>query len=143
ELDTHSTLMISAPGMGSRGKKTRALTEFVDIYPTLCDLCGLEKPEHLEGTSFAPLLENPDRPWKKAAFSQYPRGDVMGYSMRTDRYRYTEWQKIKSHELVATELYDHQTDPDENVNVAGDPENAELVKSLNGMLREGYEGARP
>ncbi|MCA9416501.1 MAG: sulfatase, partial [Candidatus Omnitrophica bacterium] len=143
ELDTHSTLMISAPGMASRGKKTRALTEFVDIYPTLCDLCGLEKPEHLEGTSFAPLLENPDRPWKKAAFSQYPRGDVMGYSMRTDRYRYTEWQKIKSHELVATELYDHQTDPDENVNVAGDPENAELVKSLNGMLREGYEGARP
>jgi len=75
--------------------------EFVDIYPTLCELYGLDQPKHLEGTSTVPLLDNPGQPWKRAAFSQYPGGEVMGYSMRTNRYRYTEWRNLKSGDVKA------------------------------------------
>ncbi|MCX5659742.1 MAG: sulfatase [Planctomycetota bacterium] len=147
EMDTRSTLIVAAPGQasaGTPGKHTTALTEFVDIYPTLCELSGLPLPQHLEGTSFAPLLETPDRAWKQAAFSQYPRGGgVMGYSMRTDRYRYTQWQEQKSHKVVARELYDHQLDPEENRNVADDPANAKLVAQLGAQLNEGWRKALP
>ena len=83
-----------------------------------------------------------DRLWKTAAFSQYPRRKVMGHSMRTDRYRYTEWAAA-GQPPVAVEFYDHQADPQENVNVADKPENAELVKELSRMLDAGWEAALP
>lgn len=143
ETATHSPLIVRSPGQKAPGRKTRALTEFVDIYPSLCDLCGLPKPEHLEGYSFAPLMDDPDQPWKKAAFSQYPRGRAMGYSMRTDRYRYTEWIHRKTGEVVARELYDHEADPGENVNVAVLPENRGLVGKLSEMLHAGWRAALP
>ena len=143
ELDTHVPMIISAPGMNSSGKRTRALTEFVDIYPTLCELCGLEQPKHLEGTSMVPLLNNPDQPWKKAAFSQFPKGQTMGYSMRTDKHRYTEWRDLKSSTVKARELYDHQKDPRENTNIARDIENQELITTLAKMLNDGYRAAQP
>ncbi|WP_390621706.1 sulfatase [Roseiconus nitratireducens] len=72
EIATRVPLMIWTPEMKTRGAKTEALVELVDIFPTLCELAGLSKPEHLEGHSFAPLLDDPHKPWKKAAFSQYP-----------------------------------------------------------------------
>lgn len=148
EWDTHSALILRVPAMKAVGRRTKALTEFVDIYPTLCELCGLELPSHLEGTSMAPLLDDPDRRWKKAVFSQYPHTNplaakTMGYSMRTDRYRYTEWQDIETGKVAERELFDHQTDPDENKNIAADPENRELVERLDHMLRQGYKAARP
>lgn len=143
ELDTHAPLMISAPNMKARGKKTKALTEFVDIYPTLCELAGIELPKHLQGTSMVPLLNDPGRPWKKAAFSQFPRGKIMGYSMRTDRYRYTEWRVIENGKVEARELYDHQIDTDENTNVVDKPENRELVAQLAKVLKDGYRSAIP
>ena len=95
----------------------------MDIYPTLVDLAGLPLPEHLEGTSFAPVVEQPDRAWKTAAFSQYPRGRVMGYSMRTDRYHLVRWVKRgePQADAEAVELYDHDKDPQETVNIATDP----------------------
>lgn len=135
ENDTYAPLIVVAPGMKAKGQHTRALVEFVDIYPTLADLAGLPSPAHLEGTSFKPLLDDPQRPWKSAAFSQYPRTyqgrRLMGYSMRTDRYRFTRWLDRDDHsKAVAVELYDHQTDPQENVNIANDPANAELVSRL-------------
>ncbi|NLE39402.1 MAG: sulfatase, partial [Pirellulaceae bacterium] len=139
EIATRVPMIISAPGQSHAGVKTDALSEFVDIYPTLCELCGLPTPEHLEGTSLVPVMNSPDRTWKNAAFSQYPRpGNFplesriqhMGYSMRTDRYRYTQWRDWKTGEVVARELYDYQDDPEGNVNVADDPKNAELVKQL-------------
>ena len=120
----------------------------MDIYPTLSDLAGLSLPAHLEGASFRPVLDNVDRPWKHAVFSQYPRPAagkrLMGYTMRTDRYRFTSWMDRNDHSKVdAVELYDHQTDPQENSNVAKDPRNAALVKELQAMLNAGWKAAIP
>ena len=143
EVDARAPMIISVPGMKNADKRTYALTEFVDMYPTLCDLCGLPIPEHLEGLSFAPLLEKPDLPWKKAAFSQYPRGHVMGRTMRTERYRYTEWRERKSGEVKARELYDHQRDSQENVNVIHRPEYAEEIKKLEVTMKQGWRSAFP
>jgi arylsulfatase A-like enzyme len=142
ELDANAPLIVSAPGQKAAGKKSPGLTEFVDIYPTLCEWCGLALPDHLEGTSFAPLLDDPGKPWKKAAFSQYPRGKVMGYTMRTDRYRFTRWQNPDGSALAA-ELYDHQQDAKENANLAGLPENAKLVEELTAQLKAGWKSTRP
>lgn len=143
EVAARAPLIISAPGQKHAGAATDALAEFVDIYPTLCELCGLPLPEGLEGTSLVPVMQDPDRPWKSAAFSQYPRGQVMGYSMRTDRYRYTEWLPKGGGEPVARELYDHQEDPQENVNLAGRPEHEHLVQQLSRQLHAGWQAALP
>ncbi len=135
ENDTRAPLVCAAPKQKTIGHHTAALVEFVDIFPTLCELAGLPLPEHLEGDSFAALLDNPELPGEPTAVSQYPRGNVMGYSMRTDRYRFTLWQKRqKDHETVAVELYDHRLDPGENVNIAADPANAALVETLTAQL---------
>lgn len=143
ETSTRSLLMICVPGQQARGQKTDALVEFVDIYPTLCQLAGMPLTPGLEGSSFASLLQDPKRPWKKAAFSQYPRGKLMGYAMRTDRYRYVEWIDTPSRKVEGRELYDHQNDPDENVNLAGRPEQAATVKQLTTMLEAGWKAAQP
>jgi hypothetical protein len=92
-----------------------------------------------------PLIADPDRAWKAAAFSQYPRqnGRVMGYTMRTQRYRYTEWLDRGTREVLARELYDHQEDPLENVNRAVDAASAEQVQALAEQLRCGWRGATP
>ena len=151
ENDVNAPLILSVPGMKKPGVHSSALVEFVDVYPTLSELAGLPLPSHLEGTSFKPLLENPSRPWKTAAFSQYPRSheathkeDLMGCSMRTDRYRFTVWVDEKDHSKIdAVELYDHQADPQENVNIAKKPENADLVKQLMSQWKKGWQGAKP
>ncbi len=144
ENDVNAPLILSAPGMKAAGTHSDALVEFVDIYPTLCELAGLSLPNHLEGMSLKPLLDDPKRAWKSAAFSQYPRNEWMGYSMRTDRYRFTAWVDAKDHWKVdATELYDHQNDPQENHNIAAKPENAALVKELTAKLNAGWKAARP
>ena len=143
ENDTNAPLLLSVPGMKNAGKHTDALVEFVDIYPTLSELAGMPLPSHLEGTSFKPVLDDPKRPWKPAAFSQYPRQHLMGYSMRTDRYRFTVWVDRKDHSKIdSTELYDHQTDPQENTNIAKLPANADLVKRLMEQWRKGWQGAK-
>lgn len=126
---TRAPLIVAAPGMKAAGQTTDALVEFVDIYPTLAELAGLPVPDGLEGTSFAPLLNDRAKPWKGSAISEYPKGGHRGTAMRTDRYRYVEWRD-KSGQLADRELYDHQTDPQENQNVAGKPENAELIERL-------------
>jgi arylsulfatase A-like enzyme len=147
EQATRVPLIISTPGQKTAGRKSGALTEFVDIYPTLCELCGVPLPTGLEGVSFAPLLANPDRPWKKAAFSQFPRmipgvGNGMGHSLRTDRFRYTEWT-VKGKDFRAAELYDYETDPQETVNLAADPKHKATVDKLSALLHEGWRAARP
>jgi arylsulfatase A-like enzyme len=152
-----------APGEVAPGEVSDALVEFVDIYPTLAELCGLPLPGHLEGTSFAPLADDPDRAWKSAAFSEYPRYSgktgLMGYSMRTDRYRLTVWKtwprRLSKKKWIpvenadgatwgkteGVELYDHRRDPAENVNLAALPENRKLVEELTAKLEAGWQAA--
>ncbi len=148
ETSTHAPLIIRTPGQ--KPGRSKALVEFVDIYPTLSDLCGLPLDDGLEGCSFAPLIQDPDRQWKSAAFSQYQRvipgyGQVargMGYSMRTDRYRFTEWL-VPGTDFRAYELYDHRTDPDENINLAVAVEHKQLVDELKEKLHAGWKAALP
>lgn len=147
ERDANAPLILSVPGRSTAGRVSDALVEFVDLYPTLADLCGLPLPEGLEGSSLAPLLDDPDRPWKAAAFSQYPRnipgkGRAMGYAMRTDRHRFVAWT-LPDGTVDAFELYDHQGDPHEDRNLAADPAHADLVARLAAQLREGWRAARP
>ena len=152
ETSTHTMLMISVPGQKTRGQKTEALVEFVDIYPTLSELAGLPLPPSLEGVSAVPLLTAPDRPWKPAVFSQFLRAGrwaapdgraYMGYSLLTDRYHYVLWIDWVTKAEVARELYDRQVDPDENTNLAGRPEHAALLEGLEAQRRSGWIHALP
>jgi len=148
ERATRAALVASVPGQKAPGKPCDELVEFADIYPTIAASCGLPKPDGLEGHSFAPLLDDSKQPWKAAAFSQYPRGGkdtgpLMGYAVRTDRYRYVEWRKKDTTEVVARELYDHKTDPDENVNVAGDTANKAVIDEHAKRLAAGWKANAP
>lgn len=152
DIDTHVPLIISAPTIKARGKQCNRLVEFVDIYPTLCELAGLPIPSELEGTSAVPLLKDPSLPWKKAVFSQFLRegiwkapdgNEYMGYSIRTERYRYVEWINWDTKQFVANELYDHKFDAAENMNIAGKPENTDIVKDLSTQLKAGWREALP
>ena len=134
EVALHSPLIVSFPGQSLPGAKTNALVELVDIYPTLCDLCQLPIPSELEGISMVPVMEEPARPWKTAAFSQVDINTA--YSIRTERYRYTERKETR-------ELYDYHADPDGTMNIAHLPENAELVEHLSKRLRAGWQAALP
>jgi iduronate 2-sulfatase len=147
ENDTHAPLMISLPSAKNAGSSNAALVEFVDIYPTLAELCGLTLPKHLEGMSLVPLLNNKVKAVKNAAFSQYHRisnkQKLMGYTMRTERYRFTRWVHRDDHSKVdSLELYDEQTDPQENVNIAKDPKNAALITKLTEQWMNGWRGAK-
>jgi arylsulfatase A-like enzyme len=147
EAATRAPLIVSVPGQKGVGRKSAALTESVDLYPSLCEICELPRPAGLEGSSVVPLFEDPDRLWKRAVFSQSPReipgvGPGMGYSIRTSRYRYTEWTG-EENPFRAAELYDYQADPLEQRNVANRPENISLVNGLAGMLHEGWRASLP
>jgi arylsulfatase A-like enzyme len=118
------------------------------MFPTLTELAGVPMPDYLEGTSMVPLLSTPERPWKKAAFSQFPRGlKLEGYAMRTERHRYVEWWNKERDgarvDVAAIELYDCAEDPMETTNVAGLPENKERVAQLSAQLEAGWRSALP
>ncbi len=131
ELDTRVPLVIRVPGMQEAGKPTRALAELVDLYPTLAELAKLPIPGDLEGTSLASVIANPDSASQEFAISQFPRGKKMGYSLRTDRWRYTEW--VEGGQVIAQELYDHESDDSPEVqNVAAS--NVQLVSQLSDQL---------
>jgi arylsulfatase A-like enzyme len=143
ELAARVPLIVRAPGRKAVGANS-ALVEFVDVYPSLCDLAGLPLPSHMEGTSFVPLLEAPDTPWKSAAFTQVVHGAATGRSLRTDRYRFTRWHPTNAPtETIALELYDYLESPVEVENIATRPENAELVKDLGASLEAGWRAALP
>jgi arylsulfatase A-like enzyme len=147
EISTRSPLIVRAPGFRPRPSRTDALVEFVDIFPTLCELTGLPLPEGIEGTSLKPLFETPGRPWKRAAFSYISRnvegaGFTIGHAMRTDRYRFVEWINGNG-SLREHELYDHEIDPGETRNIAGRPDQAAIVRALTAQLRAGWRAAGP
>ena len=156
DIDVRVPLMIRLPKHPAAGSKTKSLVELVDLYPTVCDAAGIPIPSDMEGTSLKPLMSEPNRKWKSAAFSQFHRapnitpdkGRYMGLSMVTERYHYVEWRtwdhiKGVAGELKATELYDHSTDPDENVNVSGNEENKQVIADLAVQLERGWKAAKP
>jgi arylsulfatase A-like enzyme len=150
---TNTLLLCAVPNQKTAGRATKGIVEFVDIYPTLVELCGLPQPKDglpLEGQSFAPLLESPDRPWKTAAFSEYPKGglvasgqrvQMIGRAMATVRYRYVEWTNTTTGAIEARELYDHQADPKENQNIAPTAD-ASLLDSLSQQMKGYWQAAR-
>jgi len=131
-------LIIFAPGMKAKGASTSRLSELVDLYPTLADLCGLPAPKNLAGRSVRPSLDDPTAPGKPAAITQVFRRrgrrqkapSFMGYTIRTERWRYTEWDQGRK----GAELYDHATDPQEFRNLAGDPRFAETLAEMKTLL---------
>ena len=188
EIATRVPMMIWTPDMPAktRGKKTKALVELIDMYPTLCELAGLNLPNHLEGHSFAPLIDELNQPWKKAAFTQYPNpalrewaanpltssmretyfgplieavekriidqqkekwnraffeNHLMGYAMRTDQYRLVLWKDRRNADKkpIYIELYDHEADPEETVNIAA--QEPELVSVLIDQFDAGWEAS--
>ncbi|MCB1208606.1 MAG: sulfatase [Verrucomicrobiales bacterium] len=145
ELGTHVPLLVCLPHQKTAGRRSKELVEFVDIYPTLAELCGLSMPDHLEGSSFVPLLYKPEQAWKKAVFSQYQRpgkDKFMGRSVRTKDWRYTEWVNGKG-EPAGVELYDEVNDPHENTNVAGEAASTSIVLELKAQLQSGWTAALP
>ena len=138
EVALRSPMIICVPG--HQPNETDALTELVDIYPTLCEACQIPVPSQLEGFSLMPVIDTPSRPWKTATFSQLKRGTTHGRSIRTAQYRYTEWG---NNGIKGKELYDYLADPDETVNIANLTENAELVTDLSKRLHAGRQDALP
>ncbi len=147
-LDEESTrvpLIVRLPGERQAAEVTGGLVELVDLYPTLVELCNLPNPAHeLEGTSFRPLLDDPDRPWKSAAFSESKREGFHGRTLRTQRYRYTEWAPLEATEAeTERELYDLEEDPFEYENLALDPGRRTVVEELSRRLHAGWRAALP
>jgi iduronate 2-sulfatase len=133
ENATRVPLIISVPG-GKKGKVSSRTVELLDIYPTLAELCGLDPKQNLQGRSLTALLQNPAAKWDKPAYSQVRRETLMGRSVRTERYRYTEWDNGKA----GIELYDHQKDPDEFTNIIKSDPDHPVVKALAGLLKKGF-----
>ena len=132
EAAARMPLIVAAPVAKARGKGCPRTVELLDLYPTLADLCGLANvPANLQGKSLRPLLDNPAAKWDRPAVSQMqrPAQKQMGYSIRTERYRYTEWVG------GAEELYDYQADPKEVQNLAKSDRHAKLKTNLQTRLQ--------
>ncbi len=162
EQATHAPLIISAPWI--KPSVSKSMTEFVDIFPTLCDLASIPIPTHLDGKSLVTVMKNPDLKVKAYSTSQYPRagldaetgrlgyadGKCMGYSIRTNRYRYTIWMKdnfrtnraFDQKLVVAVEMYDYQKDPDETINVVDEKSYSNVAKGMKANMLEYFENQR-
>jgi arylsulfatase A-like enzyme len=134
-------LIVRLPDGRRAGEVTTGLVELVDLYPTLTDLANLPDPAHeLEGTSFRPLLENPDLPWKSAVFSESRLEGYHGRTLRTKRYRYTEWTPLPQTDgETERELYAVVEDPFEHDNLAEDPAHRNTVDALSRRLQAGWQ----
>jgi arylsulfatase A-like enzyme len=136
-------LLIAAPGISHAGSVVESPVSQVDLYPTLMELCGLEGPAGLPGQSLVPLLRNPAAPGRGWALTQVNRRsqgrDYFGYSLRTERYRYTEWDGGE----MGVELYDHQEDPGELKNLAKEDGTKELRGRLSRLMAEAVRGSYP
>ncbi len=132
ENSAHVPLIVRLPKDERAGQRTRALSELVDLYPTLSDLCGLTAPDYIDGKSLKAVLNDPSKSVKDAAFTQVRRGNFDGYSIRTDRFRFTQWDGGKKGE----QLYDMQADPGETKNLVEAPEHAQTLQQLRQRLAD-------
>ncbi len=149
ELDARVPFIIATPEHNAP-QQTRALVELLDLYPTLTDLCELERPKALQGVSLVGVLEEPKQTVRPTALTQSPRPnylrgklpEAMGYSIRTERYRYTEWRDFVTGAVKARELYDHQRDPDETRNVVARADYANDLPRLATLLKATLDASR-
>jgi iduronate 2-sulfatase len=136
-------MIICAPSMKAKGQPCARLVEMIDLYPTLVSLCGLPVREGLDGVDLSQILDDPSKPTKQAAYTVVARAndpsvnqsqvmDYLGRSVRTERWRYTEWDGGKR----GVELYDHEKDPHEWHNLARDPKYADTARRLQRLLAE-------
>lgn len=144
EQATRSPLILTAPGKPA-GQISAAPVELMDLFPTLTDLAGLETPQDLQGTSLRPILADASATVKPAARSQFPRGRLMGYALRTDRYRYVAWVVAPTKQgapagtdIQHEELYDYEVDALETRNLATAPEYANTLNQLRALFQQGY-----
>lgn len=146
ELDARTPLLIAPPKNAQAGKRTRALAEQVDLFPTLVELCGLPTPAKLAGASLVPVLKNPAATIKAGAFTQHPRPSyydrepekvpkAMGCSVRTARVRYTEWRDWKTGAMIGRELYAEDDEPAETRNRIDEPALAAAQREAETLLR--------
>lgn len=142
EQCTRVPLLVRIPGTTDRGTACDEIVELVDLVPTLCGLLQVAAPEHLEGTSLVPLLSEPVQPWKKAAFTTCVKYGDVGFSVRTKRWRYTDWTSLHTgaHRF---ELYDLDTDPWEQTNLVHDPGHRNERTILANLLQRRWRGAQP
>ncbi len=150
DLDAHVPLIIAMPDGQSAGQRTVALAELLDLYPTLVDACQLPPRPQLQGTSLIPVIRDTRNSVKQAAMNQHPRPayygqkmDAMGYSIRTDRFRYTQWREPTTDALLACELYDHEHDPAETINVIDDDRFSEVARKLADQLQGMRSPSKP
>jgi len=137
EYDARTTLIFKTPWINPGSNTSNSLVELLDVYPTLCEEAGLPIPEHVQGKSLSPVLQNPGLSVKDFALSQWPSGKTMGYSLRTQDYRYVSWQKNMSRDsVVAIELFDHRSGQEERINIATKSENESIVRRLSLKLQE-------
>ena len=143
DIGTRVPLLFVAPGQKARGRVIRQAVELLDIYPTLATLCGLDPPAQVEGVSLARHLDQPG-PTKNFALSQFPRPvaynfrqanpQAMGYSIRDDRYRFTQWINFASGKIIAEEFYDYTVAQTENKNLIDDSKYAKSISRLRAFM---------
>jgi uncharacterized sulfatase len=143
ERSARAPMMMAGPGVTAKGRATTRIVEFLDVYPTLADLAGLVAPPGLHGRSLRRLLTNPQTRWDHPALTQVRRGTgnetFMGYSIRTQQWRYTEWDEGTR----GVELYDEVADPDELRNLATDPKHKLIASEMQHLLQRLRDSARP
>jgi uncharacterized sulfatase len=134
EESARAPLIFSGAGVARQEKDCVRPVEFVDIYPTVIDLCGIKPAGELHGASLRPLLENPKAAWDRPAYTQVQRGNRPGHSVRTGQWRYIEWDNGRA----GVQLYDHNNDPRELKNLAGDPQHADVQKEMQALVRKNW-----
>ncbi len=141
EIDARVPLLIAAPGMKIKGQSTDQLAELLDLFPTLCELAGIDTPDFVDGRSLVSILKDPHTKVHDTAMSQYYRNfegrQYMGYSMRTNDYRFIEWRDFETGEVTDRELYDHRTSDIESENIVASA-SADLVDQLTKQLAQSH-----
>lgn len=132
EESARMPMIIAGPGVKAAPKGCERTVELLDLYPTLADMCGLPKPENVHGLSLRPLLQNASATWDHPAYTQVQRGSVPGHSVRTERWRYIEWDNGK----MGAQLYDHQLDPRELNNLIKDAQHASTVAEMKALVQK-------